>query len=91
MTSMTQFDGGKLMMSTPSSKLQSTRHPGFQLVGDNIDFITKPRHQTSEHGKKNLHYFNFLAVKNKVNVLYHYFRLDIYKGKHRKIYFDGYV
>ena len=49
------------------TRLLSTRHPGFQLVGDNIDFVTKPRHQTSERGKKGLHYFNFLAVKNKVN------------------------
>ena len=57
-------------VSDDYSKLQLLRHPGFQLVGDNIDFVTKPRHQTSEHGKKDLHYFNFLAVKNKVNFIF---------------------
>ena len=49
-----------------SRNLEESRHPGFMLVGDNIDFVTKPRHQTSERGKKDLHYFNFFAVKNKV-------------------------
>ncbi|XP_072027736.1 LOW QUALITY PROTEIN: uncharacterized protein [Amphiura filiformis] len=47
--------------------LLSNMHPGYQLVGDNIDFTLNPRHQTTEHGKKNIHYFNFLAVKNKVS------------------------
>ena len=46
------------------------RDPGYQLVGDNIDFSTNPRQFTTESGRKSLHYFNFLAVKNRVSSMY---------------------
>ncbi len=49
------------------TKLNIEAHPGFQLVGDNIDFTTNPRQFTSESGRKSLHYFNFFAVKNRVS------------------------
>ena len=43
------------------------QHPGFQLVGDNIDFSVNPRQFTTEKGRTSLHYFNFLAIKNRVS------------------------
>lgn len=42
--------------------------PGYQLVGDNIDFCIDPRQFTRDSGRKSLHYFNFLAVKHRVSI-----------------------
>ena len=44
------------------------RHPGYQTIGDNIDFSVDPRQFTMDQGRLSLHYFNFLAVKNRVSL-----------------------
>ena len=44
------------------------RHPGYKLVGDNIDFSISPRYWTREEGRKSIHYFNFLAIENRVSL-----------------------
>ena len=43
------------------------RHPGYKLVGDNIDFSINPRYFTISEGRKSIHYFNFLAIENRVS------------------------
>ncbi len=48
---------------------QSSRHPGFKLITDNVDLRITPRQSTMCHGAKDLHYCNSMAVKNKVEAL----------------------
>ena len=47
-----------------------TRHPGFIIVGDNIDFSIKARHMTSTFQRKEFHLFNSLAIKNRVSAFH---------------------
>lgn len=46
---------------------QTDQHPGYKLVGDNVDIFIKPRHSTISDGNKDLHYYNCMAVKNRVS------------------------
>jgi len=39
---------------------------GFKLVGDNVDKDVKPRHMRINHQTKSLHYFNVLAVQDRI-------------------------
>ena len=41
--------------------------PKFQIIGDNLDVGCKTKHQTVLHKNKDQHYFNLLAVKDKVS------------------------
>ncbi|XP_011679955.2 uncharacterized protein LOC105445739 [Strongylocentrotus purpuratus] len=47
-------------------KHNAERHRGFMLNGDNVDFRISPRQMTIAQGTTDLHYFQFLAVKNRV-------------------------
>lgn len=47
-------------------QLEKDQHPGFKLVGDNVDLRLKPRESTISEGNKDLHYYNVMAVKNRV-------------------------
>ena len=38
----------------------------FKLIGDNVDKDVKPRHMRISHQTKSLHYFNVLAVQDRV-------------------------
>lgn len=42
------------------------QHPGFKIITDNVDLRISPRQMTIQHGNKDLHYCNTMAVKNKV-------------------------
>ena len=44
------------------------RHPGFQLVGDNVDMRINVRQMGIGHQNLDLHQFNFLAIKNRVQI-----------------------
>ena len=44
------------------------RHPGFQLVGDNVDMRINVRQMGIGHQNLDLHHFNFLAIKNRVQI-----------------------
>ena len=57
------------------AEAQACHHPGFKLVGDNIDWNINPRHWTRTAGRRGLHYFNLMAVKNRV-------RRPLYKCNH---------
>lgn len=50
--------------TTPSEKLPS--HPGYKLVGDNVDIMIRPRTITISHASTDLYYFHLMAVKNRV-------------------------
>jgi len=39
---------------------------GFKLVGDNVDKDVKPRHMRINHQTKSLHYFNVLAIQDRI-------------------------
>lgn len=41
---------------------------GYKLVGDNIDKNIHPRHQTTSHQTKSIHYFHFYGVKDRVDL-----------------------
>ncbi|XP_072039751.1 uncharacterized protein [Amphiura filiformis] len=47
-----------------------SRHPGYQLVGDNVDMKIHVRQMTVSHQNTDLHHFNHLAVKNRVNAFH---------------------
>ena len=49
------------------AKAYVDRHPGYKLVGDYIDFSINPRYFTISEGRKSIHYFNFLAIENRVS------------------------
>ena len=50
-----------------SGSRTARKHPGYRLVGDNVDIIIKPRQTSIAHASIDLHYFNFMAVKNRVS------------------------
>lgn len=41
---------------------------GFKIVGDNLDTTIKPRQQRLEDKTKSLHYFNSMAIKDRVDL-----------------------
>ena len=41
---------------------------GFKLVGDNLDWKGKPRHQTLDSRGYDFHAFQFMAVKDRINM-----------------------
>lgn len=41
---------------------------GFKLVGDNIDKTVHPRRQRSDRQTKSLHYFNTMAVRDRIDM-----------------------
>ncbi len=43
------------------------RHPGYQIVGDNVDMRIRVRHMTIGHQDQDIHHFNHLVIKNRVN------------------------
>lgn len=43
----------------------------FKLVGDNLDKNIKPRDMRSDHQTESLHFFNTLAVRDRVNLAHH--------------------
>ena len=45
-----------------------THHPGFQLVGDSVDVRVNVRQMRIGHQNQDLHHFNFLAIKNRVQI-----------------------
>ena len=46
--------------------LRKSMHPGYDLVGDNVDMKTDPRQMTSKHQRKNYHLFNIMAYQNRI-------------------------
>jgi hypothetical protein len=42
-------------------------HPGFQFVGDNVDFQVKVRHMTATHQNKDHHLYQNVAYKHRVS------------------------
>lgn len=42
-------------------------HPGYRLVGDNVDIMIKPRQTSIAHASTDLHFFNLMAVKNRIS------------------------
>ena len=46
----------------------TTSLPAFKIVGDNIDKYVKPREMRLDAQSKSMHYFNFYAVKSRVDV-----------------------
>ena len=46
------------------------RHPGFVLVGDNVDLRVHKRQMTTSQRDTDLHYFNVMAVKNNINAMH---------------------
>ena len=54
---------------TLTAELNSHRdgmHPGYQFVGDNVDFIVKVRHMSSKHQNKDHHLFQCVSYKNRL-------------------------
>ena len=54
---------------TLTSELNSHRdgiHPGYQFVGDNVDFIVKVRHMFTKHQNKDHHLFKCVSYKNRL-------------------------
>ncbi|XP_060583148.1 uncharacterized protein LOC132739445, partial [Ruditapes philippinarum] len=49
------------------NKHKSSMHPGYQFVGDNVDFIVKVRHMSSRNQNKDHHLFNCVAYKNRLS------------------------
>ena len=45
---------------------KSDTHPGYKVVGDNVDFKAKARHMTLKNQNKDHHMFNTMAVKHRV-------------------------
>ena len=43
------------------------KHPGFQIVGDNVDVHVNVRHETMAKKAKDMHWFQIYAVKNRVS------------------------
>ena len=68
-------DGGDLLVLEPlkhklDSKLaefQVTRHPGYQVVGDNVDMRILVRFMLMMAQDREIHHFNHLAIMNRVN------------------------
>ena len=43
------------------------RHPGYRIVGDNVDHKVKPRHMTTTNTTTDHHHFHMFAVENRVS------------------------
>lgn len=54
-------------LQTEQQSKQVEQHPGYKLVGDNVDLLIKPRQSTISDGNKDLHYYNVMAVKNRIS------------------------
>lgn len=52
---------------TEYEKVMHNRHPGYRLVGDNVDLLIKPRQTTIGSGNQDIHYYNMMAVKNRIS------------------------
>ncbi len=54
---------------TPPEKADSPSQTwsGFKIVGDNIDKTIRPRRQRFDNQTKSLHYFNIMAVQDRVD------------------------
>ena len=49
-------------------EFNSSRHPGHQVVGDNVDARIDVRQMRIGHQNQDIHHFNFLAIKNRVQI-----------------------
>ena len=52
--------------ANPDSNAQAWR--GFKIVGDNIDKTIRPRRQRYDQQTKSLHYFNIMAVQDRIDL-----------------------
>ena len=48
------------------ARLNKRRHPGYLLNGDNVDLRIKPRQMTMDSGTKDLHYYQLIAIENRI-------------------------
>ena len=48
------------------ASLNKSRHPGYLLNGDNVDLRIKPRQLTMTDGTKDLHYYQLIAIQNRI-------------------------
>lgn len=62
-----EYETKNTTLLTSQTVEQNDQHPGYKLVGDNVDILIKPRHSTISDGNKDLHYYNCMAVKNRVS------------------------
>ncbi|XP_072037402.1 uncharacterized protein [Amphiura filiformis] len=67
-----QIASKALSVRAPALKQQlddhnSTRHPGFRLVGDNVDLKVKPRYMSTDKQNVDHHHFQHIAVKNRIS------------------------
>jgi len=62
--------GLQVASETAANVPPETRHPGFIIVGDNIDFSITARHMTTTFQRKEFHLFNSLAIKNRVSAFH---------------------
>lgn len=49
------------------SSTAMSHHPGYRLVGDNVDIMIRPRQSSISNASRDLHYFNVMAVKNRIS------------------------
>ena len=54
--------------SSPKFQKEGGPLPTFTIVGDNIDKSIKPRYTRTSHGNRQLHYFHFFAVQDRVDL-----------------------
>ena len=43
------------------------KHPGFQIIGDNVDVYVKARHERMNSKAKSMHWFQIYAIKNRIS------------------------
>ena len=43
------------------------KHPGFQIIGDNVDMYVKARHERMNSKAKSMHWFQIYAIKNRIS------------------------
>ena len=43
------------------------KHPGFQIIGDNVDVYVKSRHERMNSKAKSMHWFQIYAIKNRIS------------------------
>ena len=81
-------DGGDLLVLEPLkhkldrelADFQITRHPGYQVVGDNVDMRILVRFMLMMAQDREIHHCNHLAITNRVNA--HHLQ-SIPRGWHR--------
>nr|XP_054757175.1 uncharacterized protein LOC129263286 [Lytechinus pictus] len=57
---------GDVLAASELESLNASRHPGYILNGDNVDVKVKPRQASMEDKGQDLHFYQFLAVKNRI-------------------------